>query len=338
MSRLPVPLPDRVVSRLPLSWLPQPPLRDLGSTWRDAKPARIARAYRAAAARSAGGWCVAGASTDLGRTRSIVRTLADREVVLWRETDGRLVAGPGACPHLGARLADCPVLDGTLRCRWHGMALGPRGDSVWQGYPAQDDGVLLWVRVPVPGEEPTAEPGLPPRPDLRRSVAAVIARLGVCRPADIITNRLDPWHGAWFHPYAFSNLTVDESASDEQTLVVDVAYRLNRRIGIAVRATFSCPDARTIVMRIIEGEGEGSVVETHATPLYRGTDGHPRTMMVEAVLATSERPGFGVARTLAPLVRPAMRRAAGRLWVDDLAYAERRYDVTTGADPIVPMF
>ena len=34
-----------------------------------------------------------------------------------------------------------------------------------------------------------------------------------------------------------------------------------------VRAEFACPDARTIVMTIIDGEGAGSVVETHATPL-----------------------------------------------------------------------
>lgn len=337
MARLPLPWPQQAAARIPLSWLPQAPLRDLDPTWRAARPSRIARAYHAATARTAGGWCVAGASTDLTTDTSLVRAVAGREVVLWRDTDGTVQAGPGACPHLGARLAGCPVVDGVLHCRWHGMALGPRGDTPWPGYPARDDGVVVWVRLPVPGEQPTPEPTVPSRPDLQRSVVAVIARQGVCRPADIITNRLDPWHGAWFHPYAFSHLTVDEAASDEQTLVVDVAYRLNRRIGIAVRATFSCPDARTIVMRIIDGEGEGSVVETHATPMYHGADKRPRTMMVEAVVATSGRPGFRVARMLSPLLRPGMRHAAGRLWVDDLAYAERRYDVTTRADPTVPL-
>ena len=82
----------------------------------------------------------------------------------------------------------------------------------------------------------------------------------------MIANRLDPWHGAWFHPYAFCHLTVDDAASDEHRLVVDVTFRLSRTWGVPVRAEFSCPDARTIVMRIVEGEGTGSVVETHATP------------------------------------------------------------------------
>ena len=53
-------------------------------------------------------------------------------------------------------------------------------------------------------------------------------------------------------------------------LTVDVAFRVSKRWGVPVRAEFACPDARTIVMTILDGEGAGSVVETHATAL--GTD------------------------------------------------------------------
>jgi hypothetical protein len=77
-------------------------------------------------------------------------------------------------------------------------------------------------------------------------------------------------------------------------------------------------------MRITEGEGTGSVVESHATPLGPDRHGRQRTAVVEAVLATSDRPGFPLARRLAPALRPLMRAAAGRLWRDDLTYAERR--------------
>ena len=80
-------------------------------------------------------------------------------------------------------------------------------------------------------------------------------------------------------------------------------------------------------MRILDGEGAGSVVETHATPLGRGPDGRPRTAVIEAVVADSGRPGFAVARAAAPALRPLMRRTAARLWRDDLAYAERRYQL-----------
>jgi hypothetical protein len=83
----------------------------------------------------------------------------------------------------------------------------------------------------------------------------VIAKPGICEPEDVIANRLDPWHGSWFHPYAFSHLVVDDDASDDHVLVVDVRFRLSRAWGVPVRAEFTCPDSRTIVMDITEGEG-----------------------------------------------------------------------------------
>jgi hypothetical protein len=83
------------------------------------------------------------------------------------------------------------------------------------------------------------------------------------------------------------------------------------------------------VMRIVDGEGTGSVVETHATPLGPGPDGRARSAVLEAVIAHSDRAGFTHARRAAPLITPLMRYAATRLWRDDLAYAERRYQLRT---------
>ena len=92
----------------------------MASTWRLAKPARIAAAaLRTAQSRNAGGWFVADASGDVGRTESVTRTIAGREVVLRRNSAGELVAGPDACPHLRALLDKCPVIGGTIYCRWH---------------------------------------------------------------------------------------------------------------------------------------------------------------------------------------------------------------------------
>jgi phenylpropionate dioxygenase-like ring-hydroxylating dioxygenase large terminal subunit len=297
------------------------------STWRLAKPARIAAALAASQAQNSGGWFVAGASADVGRKKSVARTIAGREVVFWRNSQGGLVAGPALCPHLGALLDKCPVLEGTMYCRWHGMAFTQQGDATWHPYRAYDDGVLIWVGLPIDGEAPTEKPMLPARPPLDESVTAVIAHPGMCEPQDVIANRLDPWHGSWFHPYAFSHLVVDDEASDENTLVVDVTFRLSRTWGVPVRAEFTCPDARTIVMHITEGEGAASVVETHATPLGLDDQGRPLTMVTEATIAYSGRPGFTVARWMAPLLKPGIKRMARKLWVDDLAYAERRYEL-----------
>ncbi len=64
------------------------------------------------------------------------------------------------------------------------------------------------------------------------------------------------------------------------------------RFGVPVVAEFTSPEPRTIVMRIVDGEGTGSVVETHATPVGPSADGRPRTAVIEAVIAHSDRPGF----------------------------------------------
>ena len=96
-------------------------------------------------------------------------------------------------------------------------------------------------------------------------------------------------------------------------------------------AEFTSPEARTIVMRILDGEGAGSVVETHATPIGSDSDNRPRTAVIEAVIAHSDRTGFKRARRVAPLISGLMRIAASRLWRDDLAYAERRYRLRAGS-------
>ncbi|WP_431945134.1 DUF5914 domain-containing protein [Actinacidiphila sp. bgisy167] len=315
-------------------WQGQPP------TWRAARPALIAAALKRAQSRPSGNWYVAAASAEVVGRRVTGRSVAGLEVVLWRDRQGQARAAPGACPHLGAPLCDSFVRDGTIVCHWHGLALEPSGHPGWEPYPAHDDGLLVWVRLDaVGGEEPSPAPSVPARPAPATSMAAVMTATGRCEPEDVVANRLDPWHGAWFHPHSFADLTVveapgpsaaqgtdtpDADASADRFLV-DVSFRVRGRLGVPVRAEFTAPGPRTVVMRIVSGEGAGSVVETHATPLGDGEDGRPRTAVTEAVVAHSPRPGFTLVRRAAPLLRPAMRRTAARLWRDDLAYAERRY-------------
>ncbi len=143
-----------------------------------------------------------------------------------------------------------------------------------------------------------------------------------CDPADVIANRLDPWHGAHFHPYSFASLSVIDL--DEDVLKVRVAKRLVGRLCVETDATFRSPEPRTIVMTIVDGEGTGFVVETHATPIEPG-----RTAIIEATLATSDRKGFRRAMMMQRLIRPLIERSARRLWVDDAAYAEPLYALRT---------
>ncbi|WP_018655946.1 DUF5914 domain-containing protein [Actinomadura flavalba] len=320
--------------RLPLRRMPATTWARQAPTWREATPARIDGALQRALLRPSGNWFVLAAADEIRADRPFGRVVAGVEVVAWRDPDGTPHAAPGACPHLGAPLCRGAVEAGSLICRWHGLALSGAGFPGWQPFPVHDDGVLLWVRLDeAGGEEPLPAPVLPERPQEAGSLAAVATLAGRCEPQDVVANRLDPWHGSWFHPYSFVGLKVVEVSDGKDggpdRMVVDVAFKVAGRLGVPVRAAFSCPEPRTIVMHIVEGEGTGSVVETHATPLGMDRDGVPRTAVIEAVIATSPRRGFTAARKAAPALRPLMRHAARRLWRDDLAYAERRYFLRT---------
>ncbi|MFJ3088404.1 DUF5914 domain-containing protein [Streptomyces sp. NPDC086838] len=314
------------------NWAKQEP------TWREARPALIAEALKRATARPSGNWYVVGAAREVrAGERPYGRTVAGTEVVLWRADGGELRAGPGSCPHLGAPLRESRVVCGTLVCHWHGLALDGAPFAGWQPFPVHDDGVLVWVRLDeVGGEEPTEHPVVPERPTLDGALDAVFTAVGRCEPQDVMANRLDPWHGSWFHPYSFVDLSVvrEPQGDEDDAFVVDVSFRVAGRLVVPVRAEFTAPEPRTVVMRITDGEGASSVVETHATPLTRPDHECPRTAVIEATVATSGRKGFTLARAAAPVLRPLMRRTAGRLWVDDLAYAERRWTLrSTGRFP-----
>jgi len=312
LESLRIPLGDRPRDRQPAR--DEAPVPD----WVAASPARILRAWEAASRKPCGGWFAVEGSRRIGKHPKTF-TISGRDVVLWRDEQG-LHAAPEACPHMGASLAGAAVRDGCLVCPWHGLSLGPAGHGAWHHLPAFDDGTLVWIQLP--GEAPLARPVLPVRP--RSAVDAVVRLEGQCEPEHIIRNRLDPWHGAHFHPYAFCDLEVIHA--DDERLRMNVAYRAFGPLVVDVVAEFTTPSARCIAMHIVDGEGRGSLVETHATPL-----GHGRSAVVEATFATSERDGFGLARRLGAVIRPFMERSARRLWDDDVAYAERLASIADGS-------
>lgn len=322
-------LAGRVPKDSPLQIIPKVDWARQTPTYQQAEPAVIDAALRRALRRPSGNWYVFGASTDVRSDRPFGSMVAGVELVAWRDDRKALHVGPGSCPHLGADLSTGKVDCGGLVCPWHGLRLDGGREFGWKPLPAYDDGVLVWVRLDrIGGEEPTDAPVLPLRPGVPH--LAAVARLeGACEPRDIIANRLDPWHGAWFHPYSFTRLEVlsapaVDADEDSDRFQVAVTFKMGR-LGVPVIAEFTAPEPRTIVMHIVDGEGAGSVVETHATPIGKGSGGQPRTAVVEAVIATSDRAGFRRSLRVAPLIQPLMRIGAGRLWRDDLVYAERRY-------------
>ena len=303
--------------------------------WKQAHRPSIQRALAHAQSKPHGGWFVVGASRTLRSARPPQSHVVDGvEVVTWSH-QGHVAAAPAACPHLGAHLGGgCVQADGSLACPWHGLTLpgDPSahvdGQGRWSAFPVHDDGVLVWIQPAPRADDALGAPILTKRPD--RFFDAVIRRDLTAEPCDVIANRLDPWHGVHFHPYAFSRLEV--VAASDDALDLRVSYRVSRRHNIEVEARFDCPDPRTVVMTITGGEGTGSVVETHATPIVRAAPGTPpRTAMIEATLATSDRPGFTNLLHGAAMARPMMAAMARRLWRDDARYVERTYALRSRA-------
>ena len=329
MTRL-ADLASQWTKKTPFEVLPSSRWSAQRPTYREATPAIIDAAMRRSQRRPTGNW-YAFAASDAIRNRPLGVSVGHTELVAWRGAGDTLHVGPGTCPHLGADLATGTVDCGALICPWHGLRLGGGAEFGWRPYPSHDDGVLAWVRLDIiGGETPTDAPVLSTRPN-GAQMHAVTRLVGVCEPRDIIANRMDPWHGSWFHPYSFTRLDVlsappadDDVPEELDRFLVAVSFRIGK-VGVPVIAEFTSPEARTITMRIVEGEGAGSVVETHASPAAPGTDGLPRTAVLEAVVAHSDRPGFVHALRAAPLIKIFMRRAATRLWRDDLAYAERLF-------------
>jgi hypothetical protein len=292
--------------------------------WAQASPREIGEALERALAKPAGGWVVLDASRTI-RSGPRKYLVAGKELVAWwckkPGHEGPRV-GPDFCPHMGAELSKGSVdREGRIVCPWHALAFsGAEKKGSFAPLLAIDDGVLTWARVPELAREDdplTERPFLPTRP--ARFLDAVIRMEARCEPRDVIANRLDPWHGAHFHPHSFARLRVVDRGPDHVT--VRVVYRIAGRVGMEVDARFDCPDARTIVMTIVAGEGLGSVVETHATPLADG-----RTAIVEATLATSERPEvMSWLPRAGSLLRPFVEARARRLWVDDVDYCERTH-------------
>ena len=297
--------------------------------WVEAEPSQINEALDRALGQPSGGWAVIDATKRIIKTPRSIR-IAGRTLVVWRGLDGTRAA-PHRCPHMGASLCEGKVdRAGHIVCPWHGLTLGDRPRADWAPLETHDDGVLSWVQMRellAPGESPSERPIITPRPS--RYIAGVIRREARCEPRDIIANRLDPWHGVHFHPHSF--LRLDTLEQDLTQITVRVVYKVLGPLAMQVDARFHCPDPRTIVMTIIAGDGVGSVVETHATPI---DDTHTR--VIEATLATSDRVLFPLFMRARRLIQPVIERRADRLWVEDCDYAEQTFALRTEQEPSVP--
>jgi nitrite reductase/ring-hydroxylating ferredoxin subunit len=159
------------------------------------------------------GWFRVATSDELGREEVAVLRIGGREVVAFRDEQGNLAVLDPHCPHMGAHLGHgSRVIEGTLRCPFHGLRFDTRGTCVKTEYPANPE-VRLSARA-----WPVVEqlgcifvydgPESPPRWDLPKydtagwtePITKVLVLKGHVQ--DVAENAVDFGHFAAVHGYS----------------------------------------------------------------------------------------------------------------------------------------
>ena len=75
-------------------------------------------------------WQVAAFSSEIYGGQLLSRTICDEPIVFFRDPDGRVVAFEDRCPHRSAPLSRGMLVEGTLRCGYHGLRFDSNGMCV----------------------------------------------------------------------------------------------------------------------------------------------------------------------------------------------------------------
>lgn len=121
-------------------------------------------------------WYVAGLSGDFPEGKLTGQIIAKRPIVMWRNTEGEVVAYDDRCSHKRFPLSKGRLMsDGTLECAYHGMRYDTSGKCVMipshpsgpispnaqvRAFPVMEQDGLVWIW---PGDPGNAESRRPPR-------------------------------------------------------------------------------------------------------------------------------------------------------------------------------
>lgn len=158
------------------------------------------------------GWYLVARSCDVRRGRSIARTLAGRDLVVFRGHKGRLGATDAHCPHMGTHLRHGRVVGDAIVCPMHHWTIAMSGEvrrkdgrtcgeiRTWR-VEERCGLVYVWLGKGQDSGQ-TGEPGPLPLPD---DVDAFRWRSG--GPVDVET----PWHALIVSAYDMDHLAAVHS-------------------------------------------------------------------------------------------------------------------------------
>jgi nitrite reductase/ring-hydroxylating ferredoxin subunit len=267
----------------------------------------------------AGQWYVACFAQELKPGSTLVKIVADQEIVLWRTDDdgGRVQAASAVCPHWGGPLGEGKVtMDGALTCPWHGWQFRNgfctnRPRLKLPRYLAHDDGILLWVRLPWSIDEVT-EPPLQVRPAEANSFW-----FDVHVDSDVYhvqENYLDFLHPAEYHTSVFNHC--EYLGREGEINLVELGYKMPLGKPFITRTRVWAPTAYQVRNEVYDGLATGMVIESHLTPISAA-----KTVIHEIYHV----PHGVVPEQGWPFMKFFLRRSARRIRLEDSIFSARRY-------------
>jgi phenylpropionate dioxygenase-like ring-hydroxylating dioxygenase large terminal subunit len=166
-----------------------------------------------------GAWYVVAKSADLQPGAPVAVKRLGRNLVLWRDADGKACCIEDYCPHRGAPLSRGLVIDGQLSCRYHGVTLDATGTIVrvpampecpLEGRKALDAYTTMEVADAIFAWFPSADQ-IEPQPydvpfELTDGAYAhfLCTATWECNYRYALENLADPMHGIYLHVDSFT--------------------------------------------------------------------------------------------------------------------------------------
>lgn len=185
-------------------------------------------------------WYVAAFADELG-PRLLARTLLGRGVVMYRDTQGQVVAMEDRCPHRSMPLSAGELQQDHIVCAYHGMKFNAQGDCVHvpsqsncprsmgvRTYVTLERGPVVWIWM---GEPENADPKrLPPQPwlteeDWETSQGYLHLKGSYVR---LHENLLDLTHLSFLHAKSFG--TPDYASAAYKTEIGDGHFVVKRDV------------------------------------------------------------------------------------------------------------
>lgn len=156
-------------------------------------------------------------------------------LVVWRDTQGDVVARPDICPHLGYTLSKGSITnDGCVRCPYHGLKVGMNSpyevarETVGKCY--EENGIVWWNN----DKDETYYKFSQDLMNMEEDKSTIVRwEMDVKASfSDCYRNTMDLHHAGWVHSSSFGNKindpdTFDKKWLDNRTLRIDFDYYSN---------------------------------------------------------------------------------------------------------------